>query len=45
MILPSKVFIYLFNVNPADLCLFKAVIRKKFEICSQLTIETLQQRH
>ena len=37
--------IYLFNMNPINLCLLKINNQKKFEICSQLTIKTLGRRH
>ena len=38
--IPDFVFkiVYLFNMNPANVCLLKSIIRRKFEICSQITI-------
>ena len=44
---PDLVFesVYLFNMNPANLCLFKVNNWKKSGICSQLTIKTLEWCH
>ena len=41
---PDFVFksVCLFNMNPANVCLFKSAIRTKFEICLPLTIKTAE---